>query len=177
MDNNKKHIKGLTSKQEGNSGFSTPKNYFENVEDDFFAKLSENSFPKKTGFKTPKNYLDNLEDAILAKVDVPKKEVKVISFRDRFRKVIPLAAAASVLLFIGINYFSNQTTTVNWDDITTAEVNDWYESTDIDGTELALVYESTDVDENDFLDNTIDNSDIEDYFNSVDTSTIINEIQ
>ena len=44
MDNNKKHIiNRLTSKQEGKSGFTTPKNYFDDVENDFFAKLSENA--------------------------------------------------------------------------------------------------------------------------------------
>lgn len=178
MDNNKKHIiNRLTSKQEGKSGFTTPKDYFENVENDFFAKLSEKSLPKQTGFKTPKNYLENLEDAILAKVNPPKKEVKIISLSDRLRKITPVAAAASVLFFIGINYFSNEATVVNWDDITTVDVNNWYESTSIDNTELALVYEDTNVDEDVFLSSSVDNIDIEDYFNAVDTSTIINEIQ
>ena len=180
MDNNKKHIiNGLTSKQEGKSGFTTPKDYFENVENDFFTKLSENSLPNQTGFNTPESYFENLEDTILAKVELPKKEVKVISLKNRLLKVIPIAAAASVVIFISINFFFKASNTITLDDFSTTEIETWYEDGygEINNDDLVLSFDDEDFNDDELLISSINDADIENYLDNIDPSTLENEIQ
>ena len=180
MDNNNKHIsKELSSNSEGKSGFTTPKDYFENVENDFFTKIAESKLPKQTGFKTPGNYFDNLEDAILSKVDPIKKETKVISLRERMRKIIPIAAAASVIIFISVNFFFKTTNTVTLDDISVTEIESWYENGygELNNNDLVLNFDDEDFNDDDLLASSIDETDIENYLDNIDPSTLENEIQ
>ena len=55
------------------TGFKTPKNYFEKFEDKIFLKLSEDKFPKESGFETPHLYFDNIDEKILEIVILKKK--------------------------------------------------------------------------------------------------------
>ena len=174
MDNNKKHIiKGLTSNLEGKSGFTTPKNYFDDVEDSFFTKVSESKLPKQTGFEVSTSYFDNLEETILDKLN-PKKEVKVISFKDRVLKFIPIAAAASVVIFISINFFFKNTSTVTLDDISTTEIESWYENGygEINNNDLVLSFDDEDFDDDELLISSINDADIENYLDNIDPSTL-----
>lgn len=175
MSNDKEHI---INKLEGKSGFTIPKNYFENVEDIFFTKLQEDRLPKQTGFKVSTNYFNNLEESILAKT-ISKKEVKIISLTDKVRKLIPIAAAASVVLFISINFFFKNSNTITLDDISTTEIASWYENGygNITNSDLVVNFEEEDFNDNEFLTSSINEVDIENYLENVDPSTIINEIQ
>ncbi|TYP96090.1 hypothetical protein C7447_10927 [Tenacibaculum adriaticum] len=167
----------ITQKTGRKSGFSVPKNYFNGIEDDFLVKLSEEQLPKKTTFDIPKDYFSNLENEILAKVSI--KEPKVISFRDRIFKFIPLAAAASIVLFIGFYFLNNQNNSITFDDISSTDVENWYDSMlgYSNNTELAFAYDVSDFDESELSVVTINDDVIEDYFNSIDNSTLLNEIQ
>ncbi|OSY88348.1 hypothetical protein WH52_06180 [Tenacibaculum holothuriorum] len=173
---NKHNKKELSLNEIKSTGFKTPTNFLDSVEDDFFTKIAEEKLPKTNGFEVPKDYFNSLEDEILKKVP---SQTKVINLRSRLKKAIPLAAAASVLLFIGINYFSVQSETITFDDISSTEIENWLENgyTSINTTDLASVLDETDFNDNELIDNTtIEDIEIEDYLNSIDASSLINEI-
>ena len=106
MDDNIKNSEAYLNSflTEGN-GFSVSKNYFDNLEDAIEIKVFENSFPKQQVFTTPHSYFKSLDNNILTKVSTTKKETKVISFKERVLKIIPVSVAASLILFIGLNSF------------------------------------------------------------------------
>jgi len=95
----------IKHKIHSNHGFSTPENYFDSVDDSVLASVIEQKFNTKNAFKTPENYFESFDDKLFSKLELPSREVKVISLKSRLLKMIPAAAAASILLFIGINNF------------------------------------------------------------------------
>ena len=180
MEKNKKHINNdLTSKLKDKPGFTTPQNYFNEVEDNFFTKVFESKLPKQSGFDVPTNYFEKIEDTILNKVATSKKEAKIISLRDRLRKIIPIAAAASVVIFISINFFFKSTNTVTLEDISTTEIENWYENGygEINNNDIVLNFDDADFNDDELLISSIDEIDIENYLDNIDPSILENEIQ
>lgn len=178
MDNKLKHSEDfLQSKIGKKNGFSTPKNYFEGIEENLFSTLSEENLPKEPSFNVPTDYFTNLEDTILAKVSSEEKQVKVVSLKTRVLKLIPIAAAASVLLFIGINNFSNGKITIN--DITSEELSSWFDNNpeNLNSEEFAIVFEENDFEENELAEATIDETNLEEYLNLIDSSSLLNEFE
>lgn len=159
------------------NGFSIPKNYFNALENELIERISEISLPKKVNVGgVPEGYFESLEDSILGKIkeeeiEEAKKEVKVISLSQRIRKYIPVAAAASVLLFVA-TYFFIPTTEVG--EVTIAELDDWFESGygETNSYELAMLFTTDDFSEEDLSVNVSDDT-LEEYFNTIDTSTLI----
>lgn len=162
------------------TGFDIPENYFNGIEEKVFTTISSVNLPKENAFKTPSNYFNSVEDDIFAKLNLnnnKEKEVKVISIRKKILQLVPIAAAASVLLFIGLNY-TNNTSTVTFDDITLADVESWYENGygDTNNEDLAIAFNSSIIEDNDsFL--SISDENLEEYLNDIDNSDFINEIQ
>ncbi|APG64240.1 hypothetical protein LPB136_02150 [Tenacibaculum todarodis] len=178
MNNNLEHSEEFIRSKVGlENGFSTPENYFEGIEDAVFTTLSSEIIPNEHKLEVPSNYFETLEDRILAKVSIEKKETKVISLRERMLQIIPTAAAASVLLFIGLTYFSNST--VTFDDITITDIDFWYDNNNenISSSDLAMVFEASDFEENILSENSIEEDSLEEYLNAVDPSTLLNEIK
>ncbi|GFD76783.1 hypothetical protein MHM83_15640 [Tenacibaculum sp. Mcav3-52] len=177
MNKKNKHTINFSSLKAGkNCGFSIPQNYFEEIEEKINTSIFIDSLPKKKTFNTPDDYFDTIETQILSKlVTEQTTETKVISLRKRILQYIPLAAAASVLLFIGFNYFNTQK--ITFEDITITDIESWYENGygDIDNNELAATLNTSELDE-DILASISDET-LEDYLNSVDTTTLINEIE
>lgn len=175
MDNNIQHsIDFITSKTGGKSGFSVPKNYFNGIEDNVFANISEENLPKKKSFDVPTNYFENLEDTILAKIASEEKstsikQVKVISLYNRVRRIIPYASVASILLFVSLYFFNNYKTTVTIDDITVSDIENWYDNSyeTINSEEIAMVLTDDDLNETDFITTTND-TDLEIYLQNID---------
>lgn len=175
MKDNNTHKKFTSLEDIKKTGFSTPENFFNSFEDDLFSKISEENLPSKNGFSTPDGYFEELENQIFDKIALEEKpEAKVISLKSRILKTIPYAAAASVLLFIGLNYFSSINNSVTFEDLSTTEIENWLD-TDISGTEIAEVISEIDFNEADFTNN-INDTEIEDYLDNIDTSTLLNEI-
>lgn len=170
-------INNISQETGRKSGFSVPKDYFNGIEDDFLMKLSEQQLPTEKAFNIPKDYFSNLEDEILTKVSLNKP--KVISFRNRISKFIPLAAAASVVLFMGFYFLNNQNSTITFDDISSTDLENWYDNSlgYSNNSELALVYEISDFDEDELSEVILNDDVLEDYFNSIDNSILLNEIQ
>ena len=160
------------------SGFSVPSNYFETLEDSFSIQLKEENFPKRKGFETPDSYFDNIEDIILAKVSSTKKEVKVISLKERVFKMIPMAAAASIILFIGLNSFIfNKTEENPFDKLADSDVENWISNNInlINDNDFALTYTDIDFDESEMIPNSISNDELENYLSNQDNISLILE--
>lgn len=168
------HIKRVTQQK---SGFSAPENYFDSVENSVFTKIKEQSFSKENAFTTPENYFNNFEDSLFAKIDFPKKEVKVISLKSRLLKIIPTAAAASVLLFIGLNIFTFSETN-SFDNISSEEMENWLDESYVKNNTSIINFVDADFKESNVLeeDSSIKDEDIFEYLNTIDSSTLLTEI-
>jgi hypothetical protein len=159
------------------TGFSAPSNYFDTLEDVIASKISEENLPKETAFKTPENYFSNLEDSILAQVTSKEKEVKVISFKDRILKFIPIAAAASVVLFISLNSFVfNADEEMTLDALSDNDIEYWLDANTLNTNDIAAILEDDILEENEFSLTDIKDESIEDYINSIDNTSLLNEL-
>lgn len=168
------HIKSITQNE---SGFSTPESYFDSVEDSVFSKIKEQSFSKENTFTVPKDYFNNFEDSLFTKVNFPKKEVKVISLKSRLLKIIPFAAAASVILFIGLNYFSFSDTTT-FESISSDEIENWLDDSYLNNSSSVNFVDADFKDSNVLEEDTfIKDEDILEYLNTIDSSTLLTEIE
>lgn len=179
MENEIKHSVAYISTKTGKKpGFSTPSNYFDNLEEDISIKISEENFIKKTSFKVPDTYFSGLEDNILAKVSSEeKKETKVISLKDRVLKIIPFAAAASIALFIGLNSYVFKTeNTSNLDILTDDDFEQWLDVSTIHTDDIIEILPEDILDVNVFSFALIEDESIEDYISSIDNTSILNEL-
>ncbi|MFT6699445.1 MAG: hypothetical protein ACJAVD_000944 [Porticoccaceae bacterium] len=174
----KNSVEYISDKTGNKTGFSTPSDYFNNLEEAIAVKLSEENFTKENSFKVPDNYFNKLEDRILANVSPAEKETTIISFKDCVLKMIPITAAASIVLFIGLNSFLfNTTEELTIDDISENDIEFWLDFSTLTTNEIALALEDDVLDENDFYFSTIKNETIEDYINnSIDYTDLLNEI-
>lgn len=178
MENEIKNSIAFINKKTGKkSGFSAPSDYFDNLEDVIAVKITTESLPKESAFKVPDTYFNNLEDHILAQVSSKEKETKVISFRDRVLKIIPYTAAASIALFIGLNSFVfNQNETLTLDMLSDNEIEYWLDTNTLNNNDIAAILEDEILDENEFSFTEIKDESIEDYINSIDNTSLLNEL-
>ncbi|NVK52607.1 MAG: hypothetical protein HWD85_06705 [Flavobacteriaceae bacterium] len=177
MDRKKLHSEDFTKKVTNcTHGFSVPNNYFDLLEDTIMCNLAEKSLPKGNAFDVPKDYFTSVEQEILSKVELPKKEVKVVSLRKRVLQAIPAAAAACILLFIGLNYF-NASENYSFDSITSDELEIWINENYSTSTQIEFI--DTDFTDGNLIENetSIQDEDILDYFNTINSSSFINEIE
>ena len=176
LENSEKFIYQKVGKK---TGFSVSSDYFEAVETNFSVRLFEEKNTKKVAFETPLNYFNEVEDRVLEKVLVTKKEVKVISFKQKVLMMIPIAAAASILLFIGINSFNpGDSAPLTFESVTDNEIETWLESNSnsINTDNITTIFSNEELLENDFAFTNIKDASIEDYMYSNDDLTIINEL-
>lgn len=176
MDDNIKNSEAYLNSflTEGN-GFSVSKNYFDNLEDAIEIKVFENSFPKQQVFTTPHSYFKSLDNNILTKVSTTKKETKVISFKERVLKIIPVSVAASLILFIGLN-ISNTDKKFTLDSLSETDIEYWLDDNMLNTNDIAAVLEEDILEENDFSYTVLQDDSIEDYINSIDNSYLLNEL-
>lgn len=152
-------------------GFTMPTSYFETVENSVFNKIQKEKDCQKAGFKIPKNYLDTLEDKVLTKIDNHKKEIKVIDFKSVIlKRIVPFVAAASLVLFIVINYNSN---TISFENIASTEIEKWIENDLIilDAYEIAEVYQDTEIENQDIF----AEDELVEYLNGTDIESLLLE--
>lgn len=129
MDNNKKHLK---------SGFKTPEDYFNTLEDNLYEQLSIDT---KTGFKVPKNYFENLDAILLEKIEQQKK-TKVISLINK-KQLLYISSIAAALVFAFFIVKPNDTNPLSFNNIEYAAFEDYLntEELDVSPTELADLFE------------------------------------
>lgn len=174
LNNSEDFLKSVLHKD---TGFSAPKNYFSEAEDSFSSFLSEDKLPKENGFTVPENYFDALENSIIKKV-VPQKGVKVISLKSMLLKYIPIAAAASVALFLSLNYLNPwNTEEVSFETLAQSDIENWVieNSNELSDQDFVALLHSAIVNENDFALTDIKNDDIEEYIIYSEDISLLNE--
>jgi len=171
-------IDHITAKTGRKSGFTVPKNYFENLENSVSVAIAEDGLSKTKGFEVPDNYFATLEDVILSKIESIKEPTKIISFRTRIVRFIPIAAVASILLFLGLYFYTSNSDTLTFDDLATADLEIWIEEDyfDINNSDLVAVFEASDFNNQILNINSIDEDEIENYLNNIETTTLLNDI-
>lgn len=177
MENKIKHsVDYIANKAGKQTSFTTPNNYFDNLEEAIAVKLSEENLPKNNGFTVPNNYFDNIESNILEKIST--KETKVISLKGRISKIIPYVAAASIALFIGINsYIFSSSETSIFDELADSEIENWISNhiSSINETDFAIAYSDIEFDESEIIPNSISNDELENYLNDENNISLILE--
>ncbi|MFY7670725.1 hypothetical protein ACOSP6_06515 [Tenacibaculum sp. MEBiC06402] len=173
---NEIETRNIISNLPNKNGLNIPEKYFEELESELLERVAEVDLPKKNSLGVPKGYFDSLEDTILGKIKVEDeniKETKVVSLSQRIHKLIPMAAAASVLLLVGTYFFKIPSRPPNIQ-IEETEIVSWFESGfgETNSYELATLFSTDDLNYDDFTVN-VSNDKIEDYLNTIDTSTLI----
>ena len=190
----------LTELQKLNSGFSVPKDYFGTVDDVVFLKLTEDKFDKKYPFKTPEDYFSTIEDRVFESIKHQEKEnvyvtpkgyfdtvedkvferlqteTKVIDFKTRFVKTfLPIAAAASLLLFVTLQLLNNSTDNTDlFAKMEISEIENWIEDEDFEmnSYQIAALYEDVDFEEIE-LNQNYNDVNLSNYLENIDVEFLI----
>ena len=154
------------------TGFKTPDNYFESIEDKFFERLHEEKSIKgilDSGYSVPKDYFDTIEDNVLDQLEASETPVVKLTTRKTFYYIAGIAASLILLLAVFINRGNSP------EELSIEMVETYFENSDLDSYELAQLLSEEDLLEDDFtiiktpyqeedLENyLLDNTDIETY--------------
>lgn len=173
----KNSIKFINEKTGKKSGFSSPSNYFDNLEEEISCKILEENFEQEIGFNVPHTYFENLDNTILAKVNSKEKKSKVIPLRSKVLKFIPYAAAACIALFIGLNSFVfNVNEQITLENLSDTDIENWLDSNTLNTNDITEILENEILDENDFSLTELQDDSIEDYIISIDNTSLFNEL-
>jgi len=158
MDRNLKNIKA--------SGFKTPENYFEGVEDSVLNQIHLKSI-EGSGFKIPEDYLDTLDDTIIAKVS-KNNDTKVINLFSRKNLLYMSSVAAAVLLLFNLSIFESKRV-ASFDTLDTATLENYILSEYIDSYEISSLMNNEEINEEAFIDYNFSDEHMEDYIlNNID---------
>ncbi|WP_350285446.1 hypothetical protein [uncultured Croceitalea sp.] len=116
-------------KKNHDNKFKTPEGYFETFNERLMDKIAkeETVIPKTDGFVVPKGYFITIHENVINKQDgfIPK----VISLRS-YRKIYYAAASVAALLVIVLFFDQNKEDTIQFDDLASAEINAYFETTE-----------------------------------------------
>jgi hypothetical protein len=152
------------------TGFDVPEGYFDALEDKLQTRLIQESLPRESGFGVPEGYFDSLEDTILAKVDLPK-EVKVIPLRTRILRISSIAAVFAIMLTV---YFSVPNEEI---EPTSDEIAAWIDE-NINEIDTEYIVDSFDEEttlDASFFEDSLESNTIENYLDEDDTYILIEE--
>jgi len=142
------------------TGFKTPDNYFDAVEDNIMNAIKQENnlnLSKETGFKTPNNYFDAIEDVIINKIET-KSTPKVILLFSKRNLLYASSIAAAVLLLFNLSIFDKEDP---WDSLDTLTVENYILEEGIDSYELAALLTDDDFLEIDFIEQNISDETLE----------------
>jgi hypothetical protein len=152
------------SEKSKNSGFRTPKGYFEHFTDDLLDKMSKETsgLPKKDGLKVPEGYFDNLDKKILKKVT--EKESKVIRLKS-YKKYFLAAASVAAILILVLSIQERGQSSFTFDDLARTDIENYLEENELglSSYELAEVLLTEELEVNDILNSELDDENIIDY--------------
>ncbi len=147
-----------------NTGFKTPDNYFNAVENNIMNAIKQESnlnLSKETGFKTPNNYFDSIEDAVINKIET-KTTSKVIPLFSKRNLIYASSIAAAILIMFSIylNKDNDILEEIEYEIVENYILNQGISSYDIASllTEEELSYINFEI-----MDEAFNNEDIEDY--------------
>lgn len=172
----KSSLKYITENVQNEQCFSVPENYFETIEDSLKMALIEENFPTNEGFDTPEGYFNSIEEKVFTSIESSKKEAKVISIKSRLLRLIPIASAASIALFLSINYFYSNDT-ISFDKLSNSDVEQWIDTDYIDLESTNSVFVDTDFEENNLIEDALlSDEELIDYFSEINSETLLIEI-
>ena len=144
------------------SGFKTPDNYFNTIEDQIMSQISLEKIDKNSGFKVPDNYFETIEDNLLNKTKKPK----VINLFNKKTIITVASIAAMFVLFFNLNPFKTQVTFDNLD----TETVEAYILNEVELNDISNLIETDQLSQTDFIDyngisidNYLDDIDLEDF--------------
>ncbi len=147
-----------------NTGFKTPDNYFNTVEDNIMNAIKQENSLKtniETGFITPDNYFNTIEDVIINKIDIENKP-KVISLFSKRNLIYVSSVAAAILLYFNLSFFDKD---ISLDTLDFKTVENYILDQGIDSYEIAALLTEDEVSKINFgiLDNAFNTEFLEDY--------------
>lgn len=154
------------------TGFKTPSDYFNNLEDAVFDKLNAKSnldSIDNPGFNVPNDYFTTIESKVMDTLKNDEKDTKVISLLSRRNILYMSGVAAAIILMFSVFVTKDK---VTFDSIDTELVESYISTQNINSSDLAALWNETEFsdiafDDYEFLDETVEdyileNSDIED---------------
>ena len=145
------------------TGFKTPDNYFESMDDAIFSRLSEDAISAKvnsSGFKVSENYFESFDAKVLTSINNENKSKVIPLFN--WKKVTYISGiAASIIL--AINLFFTNSNNFTLDDIDTASIESYLMNEDLSSYDIAPYLGTADLSSEHFVENRLKTSDIEDY--------------
>jgi len=155
------------------SGFKTPDNYFESIDDQILERLNDKeiiSASETTGFMVPKDYFDSVETTILEKIE-SQPETPVIALKSRRTLYYFAGIAASFVLLLSL--FFNNEDKININAIDTASIENYLFQEDYTNDDLATLFITDNISEADFIDITISDETLNEYLENADTEDFI----
>lgn len=122
------------------SGFKTPKGYFENLEDKLLNLSNTPLEFKDTGFKVPDYYFETVENSILTNVS-NQKETKVIQLFNKKTIIAGLSIAASIALLFNLSIFEKQ---ITYDSLDTETLEAFVLNQDLESSDIANLFANED---------------------------------
>lgn len=145
------------------TGFKTPDNYFESLDDAIYSKLAEDNLSSKinsNGFEVPEDYFETFDDKVLSAVNENDSTKVIPPFSWKKAAYISGIAASLVLVF---NILFTDTDELTFDDLETVSIENYLLNEDLNAYEIAPYLGASELNSNDFVDTNIKASDIEDY--------------
>jgi hypothetical protein len=145
------------------TGFKTPDNYFESLEDCIYSKMLEDKLPSindSSGFKVPEDYFDTLDYKVLNAIEIEESS-KVVSLFN-WKKVAYLSGIAASIILV-FNLFIKNSNKLTFDNLETASIENYLLNEDLNAYDIAPYLGTDSLDSDDFIENTMNASDIEDY--------------
>lgn len=177
-----------------NSGFKTPKGYFENLEDTILSEAKLSEIAETSGLNKPKDYFEGLEDVILntAKLNekvstsgfkipedyfetlentiITKQEPKVISLFNKKTLLYASSIAAAIALFFSLSIFGDASVTLA--DVDT-ELIDNYVLNETQATDIATLFTETELENTSFIDYNLSDDTLDNYLEDLDENELI----
>ncbi|MEP3836820.1 MAG: hypothetical protein ABJM36_04195 [Algibacter sp.] len=144
------------------TGFKTPDDYFDSVEEKIFSKLNAESVLdtiKEPGFKVPDNYFESFNDRLLNKTQNEEK-TKVIPLFSRTNLIYVSSIAAAILLLFNLSVFDSKPT---FDNLDIETVENYIEDESISTYEIAALFSDKQIEEDNIIDYNFDEDNIEEY--------------
>ncbi len=157
------------------TGLKTPDHYFESFETDFFERLNKTSTLEaieQPGFSVPDSYFSDVEVQILNQVEDPKP-TPVIPLKPKRSFYYVAGIAASFVLFFSLIF--NTKNTVSFDTIDTAIIEGYLYQEEYTNEDFTSLFLSDDISETDFIDLSISDETLDQYFEQIDTEDLIFE--
>lgn len=139
------------------SGFKTPKNYFDGLEDSIMNQMKLQEKVEDTGFKVPDNYFESLDEKILDKVT---HKPKVISLFTKRNLLYATSIAAALVLMLNIIGNNNELT---FDDLELTSIENYLSEEDFSSYEYASLLTEDELTTDNFIDTELTDESLEDY--------------